>query len=63
MTRRHIQLELAARYTRSFSREAGLLNRLALATERAQHERRVSPLATIYRKAIASPYSTHQPPA
>ncbi len=43
MTLRHIQLELAARYTRAFSREAERLNRL-VDTERAQHERRSSAL-------------------
>jgi hypothetical protein len=63
MTRRHIQLELAARYTRAFSHEAGRLNRLAVDMERAQHEQHRSVLADIYRKAIASPYSTYQPPA
>jgi len=52
MTRRYIQLELAARYTRPFSLEAGRLNRLAVDMERAQHERRRSPLATRYRRAL-----------
>jgi hypothetical protein len=56
MTTRHMQLELAARYTRPFSREAGRLNRLAVATDRAQHERHISPLASVYRKAPALPY-------
>lgn len=49
MTRRDIQLELAARYTREFSREAQQLNRLAVDMERAQHERRRSPLVARYR--------------
>lgn len=54
MTRRLIQLELAARYTRPFAREAGRLNRLAVAMERAQHERRSSALTARYRCALAS---------
>jgi len=54
MTRRLIQLELAARYTRPFSREAGRLNRLAVEMERAQHERRSSPLTARYQRPLAA---------
>ena len=53
MTRRHMQLELAARYMRPFTTEAGRLNRLAVDLDRAQHERRRSPLAARYRRALA----------
>jgi hypothetical protein len=49
--RRLIQYEIAARHTRAFSRDAGLRNRLAVEMQRAQHERRRSPLATRYRGA------------
>jgi hypothetical protein len=49
-----MQLELAARYMRPFSREASRLNRLAVAMERAQHERHRSPLAVRYRAEVAT---------
>jgi hypothetical protein len=49
MTQRLMQLELAARYTRPFSREAGRLNRLAVELERSRRERGRSPLAARYR--------------
>ena len=52
MTRRQMQLELAARYMRPFSRAVGRLNRLAVEMERAQHERRRSPLAARYRDTL-----------
>lgn len=39
MTKRLIQLELVARHTRGFARDASRLNSLAVATARAQHER------------------------
>ena len=43
MTRRLIQLEIAARYTRAFSREAGRLNHLVVEMERAAAPRSTSP--------------------
>lgn len=58
MARRLIQLEIAARYTRAFSREAGRLNQLVVEMERAQHERRNSPLSARYRCAPAATLST-----
>lgn len=60
MTRRHMQPELAARYMRPFSREAGRLNRLAVEMERSQHERRPSPLAARYRAALAANTETRR---
>jgi len=51
MTRIDIQMELAAIRSRPFARDAARLNRLAVEKRRAQHERRVSPLAARYRGA------------
>ena len=55
MTSRLVQLELAARYTRPFSNEARVLDRL-VATTTSTHEMSCGyRLATVNRKAIASP--------
>jgi hypothetical protein len=61
MTRRHMQLELAARYMRPFSSEASRLNRLAVQMERAQHERHRSPLAVRYRAEATAPGGELEP--
>ena len=49
MTRRIIQHELVARSRARFARDASWLNHMAVATERAQHERQLSALAAAYR--------------
>ena len=49
MTRRTIQLALAARNRAQFAREAGRLNYEAVGTARAQHERHPSALTAAYR--------------
>jgi hypothetical protein len=50
MTKRLIQLELAARHTQGFAREICRFNSMAAHTARAQHERHYSPLAAAYRR-------------
>jgi hypothetical protein len=50
MTKRLIQLELAARHTQGFAREICRFNSMAAQTARAQHERHYSPLAAAYRR-------------